>query len=326
MDYLYLLIALFSMGAQSVACAFYQRKTKNASPLFFTLTVSFFMGVFFFAANGFSFKWNDKVALYGSVFGVCSFLYNFCLNKAFSTGKISLTTLLLSYSLILPTLFGIFFYRDTLSVLFYIGSAVLIVSLFLISPVASKKTSAVKGVNADGDCCPAVCSDKCDAENFRKNENSLSREEKNEKFSPLWLLFVAICFFANGFCSILQTYSQKQTGGAFACEFMITASVVIFILSGAGFLFSHRKVPEKQDFSVAVLSAAACGILQGACNLFVMFLTAGSMSVSLIFPVISAGSVIITYFASRFIFREKLTATQNVGFILGIIAVILYNI
>ena len=68
-----------------------------------------------------------------------------------------------------------------------------------------------------------------------------------------------------------------------------------------------------------------CGIMNGMVNLFVMIL-AGLMPVSLMFPLISSGGIIVTYVVSRFFYKESLTKAQFIGFIFGIGSVILLNI
>lgn len=59
-------------------------------------------------------------------------------------------------------------------------------------------------------------------------------------------------------------------------------------------------------------------------NLFVMILT-GLMPVSLMYPLISAGGIIVTYIVSKFFYKESLTKAQLIGFILGIGSVVLLN-
>jgi len=69
----------------------------------------------------------------------------------------------------------------------------------------------------------------------------------------------------------------------------------------------------------------AGGALNGMVNLFVMILS-GTMAVSLMFPIISAGGIVITFFVSRWVYHEKLTRRQLVGFALGVLSVIFLNL
>ena len=65
--------------------------------------------------------------------------------------------------------------------------------------------------------------------------------------------------------------------------------------------------------------------MNGIVNLFVMILS-GKMPVALMFPLISAGGIIVTYIVSRFFYKEKLTKMQFAGFILGIASVVFLHI
>ena len=68
------------------------------------------------------------------------------------------------------------------------------------------------------------------------------------------------------------------------------------------------------------------GILNGAANLFVMILAAKRVPSALMYPLISGGSIILTWITSRFYYKEKLTILQNIGLIVGIAAVVLLNL
>ena len=80
-----------------------------------------------------------------------------------------------------------------------------------------------------------------------------------------------------------------------------------------------------QYVKVGWYAAPICGTLNGVLNLFVMLLSA-RMAVSLIFPLISAGGLVVTYLVSRFLYKEKLTKQKFAGFVLGAAAVVFLNI
>ena len=60
-------------------------------------------------------------------------------------------------------------------------------------------------------------------------------------------------------------------------------------------------------------------------NLFVTILS-GKTATSLMFPLISAGGIIVTYVISRFFYKENLSERQLVGFILGTVSVICLSV
>ena len=95
------------------------------------------------------------------------------------------------------------------------------------------------------------------------------------------------------------------------------------------FLIFDIKITERKHFADYAAGgwhlALGCGILNGAVNLLVMILS-GMMSVSLMFPLVSVGGIVVTFFVSKFLYKEKLTKAQYLGFSLGITAIILLNI
>ena len=71
--------------------------------------------------------------------------------------------------------------------------------------------------------------------------------------------------------------------------------------------------------------AAACGIANGIVNLLVMIL-GGKLPVSLLFPVISAGGIILSATISILFYKEKLTKTQLIGVAIGVISIVFLNL
>ena len=66
-------------------------------------------------------------------------------------------------------------------------------------------------------------------------------------------------------------------------------------------------------------------LVNGVVNLFVMILS-GIMPVSIMFPMVSAGGIIVTYLVSRFYYKEKLTKMQFAGFLTGLASIVFLNI
>ena len=82
--------------------------------------------------------------------------------------------------------------------------------------------------------------------------------------------------------------------------------------------------------SLMIICVAASFVGNGMCTVvqkmqFVM-IRSGRLAVSLMFLLISAGGLVITYLVSRFIYKEKLTKIQFIGFVLGLSAVVFLNI
>ena len=65
--------------------------------------------------------------------------------------------------------------------------------------------------------------------------------------------------------------------------------------------------------------------MNGTVNMLVMVLS-GMIAVSIMFPMISAGGIIITYIVSKVFYKEKLTKTQFAGFLAGVASIVFLNI
>lgn len=105
---------------------------------------------------------------------------------------------------------------------------------------------------------------------------------------------------------------------------MIIALAVVTVVMLTLSVFKEGKAIVRYAKSGWYL-AIICGALNGMVNLFVMLLS-GRMAVSIMFPLISAGGLVVTYIVSRFFYKEKLTKLQFVGFVLGLSAVVFLNI
>jgi drug/metabolite transporter (DMT)-like permease len=151
---------------------------------------------------------------------------------AIKHGGVPLTALVISYSLIIPTIFGIFAYGEFPAVTFYVGLVFLMVSLFFI------------GVPRKG--------------------------EGKQQINVKWVICVAITFVANGTCSLLQAHYQRLSGGLYRSEFMISAMAIV-ILAQLCAIFLDRKTKYEVGFSYSLMGVGT-GIFNGITNLMIMVL------------------------------------------------------
>ena len=144
------------------------------------------------------------------------------------------------------------------------------------------------------------------------------------KITPLWIIYVTLAFLGNGICSAVQAAQQRAMGGAYKSEFMIIA-----LLSVSVFFTVLALVKEREDVGGCLRRGghlmAACGIANGLVNLFVMILVT-LMSAALMYPIMSAGGIILSWTVSRFLYKERLTRGQNLALVLGILSVIFMNL
>ncbi|MBR3967318.1 MAG: hypothetical protein IKJ91_09630 [Clostridia bacterium] len=248
----------------------------------FAALTSFFSMLFFIVTST-KFLWNPKIIPYAITFAVSFAAATLFGLLAVANGPLSLSSLMISYSLMLPTFYGIIFLKETMSVYFIIGLCLLAVSLFLVN-------------------------------------------KKNDKYpvTPKWLLFVFLSFLGNGLCSTFQKMQQLTFDSEYKNEFMILSLVIVTLI-----FIAAVPISDKSNFMEylyhARFTAVLSGAMNGVVNLLVMVLS-GMMAVSVMFPLISAGGIIVTYIISKIFYKENLTKIQFVGFLTGLASIVFLNI
>lgn len=59
---------------------------------------------------------------------------------------------------------------------------------------------------------------------------------------------------------------------------------------------------------------------------YLVMVTSAMLPNAVLFPSISAGGIVLTFVCALTIYKEKLSKTQTVGYVLGIAAVVLLNV
>lgn len=283
MTYIFLMLIIADQLMEAVLAKQYNIKTEKSNTILFSGVACLFALIFFLVNSGGRLDFCAGVVPYAAVFAASFGTAVVTQVLAIKTGPLSLTTLFSSYSLLIPTFYGIVFLKDPISPALYGGLAALVVSLWLI--------------------------------NMKKDESM--------RFSPMWLIYVLLAFAANGMCSTIQKMQQIKFNGAYKNEFMIIAlAVVTVVLLAAG---AANKENKAEMIKPCLKYGAIKGIGNGFMNYLVMVVSA-SLPSAVLFPSISAGSVTLAYLCSLFVYKEKLTRLQTVGYILGIVSVVLLNL
>lgn len=281
MQYLLIICVIIFIPLQSIVKKPYTDKTKGKGAYTFTAMLSL-AALLFFLVTGNGFAWNMSYIPYSVGFAVSYIVAGVFTVLAISEGSVSLTTLVLKYSLVLPTVYGILL-GEAVSFTLLFGIALLLISMFLIN-----------------------------------------KPSKGEKCSFKWLVFSLLALFGNGMCTITQKMHQQVFASEFKNEFMIVALSISFMASAFLAVFTERK-SFKHYIKVGSIPAVLCGLMNGMVNLFVMILN-NLIPASVMFPLISAGGIIVAYFASKILYKEKLYKWQFIGLIIGIISVVFLNL
>ena len=286
MGVLFLIIATVT---NSLSYVFEKYFTKRCVFLF-TAISQFLCGIAFLIVSKFQLSFNPAIWGYAISIMVLATINACALNMAVQRGDLSITGLLSSLSLIVTTILSIIFLNGKPSVYFIIGFFVLIVAMVLINVQFGKK-----------------------------------KEKEKKKFDPVWLILSLIALFANGVSSFLVAKQENVFNAQYNNEIMIIA----FMLSSAVTLIialvfeSGEKI--KEGGKSALLWGALCGIALGVMNVFVL-LSVAEVHASIVFPVISGGSMMLIFISSLVFFKEKYTISQYIGFALSVVSLVLLSL
>jgi len=281
----YILLLLITLGTvfQSLARKEYNTKTGNCAFTFSAASVLFALLFFLFCIKG-KFSITMESFWYAVGFAVAYMVTCVSLHYAIQTGPLSLTTLFSSYSLLIPTLYGLLKCNEKVSFVLLIGIVLLMVSIFFVN----------------------------------------IEEEGEKRITVKWVFYALLTFLGNGSCSVLQKMQQSASGGLYGNEFMVVALTVSLIgMSVFALIVEGENIRE--NLKKGIVEYAVCGLSNAVANFLVLFLVT-RLPASVMFPVISAGGIVITTLLSIFRYHEKLSVFQHIGILLGAGSVIFLNL
>ncbi|MBE6696822.1 MAG: hypothetical protein E7587_10290 [Ruminococcaceae bacterium] len=132
MNALLLISIILGVSAQDITKKMYNKKVSAPGVYVFT-TLSAVTAAVFFALTSGSLDFNLGILPYSVAFAVAYTTGVVGSVVAIASGPLSLTTLIVSFSLMLPTLYGLVFLNDPISLGLFPGIALLTASLFFIN-------------------------------------------------------------------------------------------------------------------------------------------------------------------------------------------------
>ena len=205
---------------------------------------------------------------------------------AIKTGPMSLSTLLSSFSLIIPSIYGLSFLNEKFATTFLFGFVFIFLSLFFV----------------------------------------ISYNEKNKKkINIKWMIYVFMVFAGNGFGAVVQKIQQLNCGSGTKAEFMFLSMIIsAVVISTLALIFENKNqvlyvVKRGWKYSVTM------GIANASVNYLVMVLI-NTIGVSVVYPVINVGGMLITIIVSFVAYKEKITWIQKIGVMLGAFGIFLITL
>ena len=220
-------------------------------------------------------------------FGVSVAVTQIMQSKAMGNGPASLVSLVYSCGLLVPIFYGLFFWNEGVSIYQWLGILLLVMALFLIVYKGEKGGSLIA-----------------------------------------WLPFAVIAMLGSGANAIFQKTHQYS---AFADElqfFLVYSLFFSSLFTGIVSLVIREKKEDKLDISKKqkVLKKAIVPLCLGICVGLLNFMNlslSGKLPSIILFPVYNVGSMLLSSFLSSLIYKDKPTRRQGIGFVIGIVAILI---
>lgn len=227
--------------------------------------------------------------IYGIIMGVLSVVYQFFYICAFSKGKMTLTVIINNFSMILPVTVSFVLFNEELGIFKIIGTVLALVS-FVFSA--------------------------------QQEKNSITSNKAN-KSGAQWLLFTILVFLSNGFISINQKIYSASTQKLQVFEFVaisyITAALLSFLILSILAVRNKNIILKKQPKAIA--SGCLVGILLGVFQCINTY-AASVIDGAILYSTYNCGVSLLSTITGKILFKEKLSAKQQVGVFVGIMAIV----
>ena len=289
---IYLSIIISNVTQSASTKAF--NKRSSASLIFNSLKASSaFLLTLAFSLAGFSF--HIPTALFGIGHGVLLSISMYAGYQALCRGPMALTSMLVSFSVVIPFLWGVTVMDEPM------GAFKIIAVVLLIS--------AIICTNAD---------------------KIFSRQKEKMSGFLVWLAFVLATFVCNGISSVLQKEHQSSFPGQYNREFTVFALFVCTVVYAALYIFNLMKGKKPADSANGsgtkglwlALLAGATTALSGVLTLWL----ASFEDASILFSIISAGGILGSLTCGGLVFKEKLKLNHYLALVLGIVSIILMKL
>lgn len=260
-------------------------KKANDKPLSFSLFAILTSLLYFLAISRFSLVIERSMFVYVIPFAICFTMTYIFTFLSILHGPLSLSSLMISCSVVVPLIYGVVFLHEPLTQTLTIGLVLLLISVVCVSEPWKKENAVI---------------------------------------SAKWIVYISLTFLCNGICTSIQKYFQVKDRGAHSNEFMVCSLAITFIILLFFVFFKERQGLKDVTKTRSVLWPVLCGISNGMANQLTMFL-AVILPASFLYPIQSAGGIILTAIVSIIVYKEKLSLSHKIGFVSGVLAVIAFN-
>ena len=246
-----------------------------------------------YLAAGADFTLSIFSVLLGLWLAVCCSCSIFVLTKAYETGPVTYTSVIIALSAIIPTFSGLFLFGEAVTPIQYAG--VVLMAICLVLSVDTGK------------------------------------EHKAKKANAKWLIYCAVGFVFSGSVGVIQKIHQNSAAHkAEMPALLLTAFLVSSVISATGLLTQVKSKPDKSipEYAVNSKKFIIYPIITGAfwgVNHVINLPLAHIIPSVVFFPLVNLSPTILLALYAVIIYGERMSRRRWVGLIVGFLSVILLS-
>ncbi len=212
-------------------------------------------------------------------------------SKAMALGISSVVSLIYSFGFVLPIVFALIVWGESVSIWQWIGLVFLAISLALIV--------------------------------YKKGEKT--------RRSFVWFILAIVAMIGSGTNAILQKIHQRSPHFGELEVFLVYATFFSMIFTFVAFLITKcKKIEnsegEKTRFSLKqFIAPIGLGLCVCALNFINLYL-AGKLPSVIQFPIYNVGNLLLTTIVSAIIYKDKTTVQQKIGLCIGVVAILIIGL
>ena len=291
-NYILVIMATVLLAVDFAFQKLYQQKcgTGAEAGLTFNAGLGFITAIIFLVINRFQINVSLYAVIMAAGMSLCLLSYTILGFKVLKAGNMAFYTMFLTTGgMVVPYVWGLLFLNEPFRVIRIIGLAIIIMAIIFSNLNVAKS-------------------------------------------SPKLITLCIIIFFLNGGCSVFSKLCQipNAYGEVSPTEFVFLTGFIRFVLCSLALFVAKRtsrqeeaEAPKMIGYGKIVPIIIGSAVVSGVSYMF-QLIGAANLPATVLYPIISGGSIIFSTLAGMICFKEKPTRNQKIGVVLCFLGTCLF--
>lgn len=295
MPYLIILAATLTALTESATLKTYNRRHESGGFIFMSLislAATLFFTLKYLITDTAKADFTPEVIPYALLAGVFYCAASFLTFLSLKYGSFAISMLILSYSIVITSGYGIIFLKEPAGPLTYVAFGLILVSLFLVRA---------------------------------KNDKDENDGKEKKRVSAKWLVCIITSVISSGMYGVILREQQVQFNNTVTNECMIIAMAFSALTLFTIGIFTSKEKKILEIIKTSAPYALIAGTANGTTNMLSLTLHT-MMPISVSAPTRSIVGTAANFTFSYFILKERFLPRQIIGVLLGAAAVVMLNL